>query len=183
MRSMTVLGTAIASLLVSTPLAIAQVTPPDGCYVEWEGAVRVDLESLCDQPSPAASPPAVSPSPSSGSENTSSAGAARIVPFPSPITIRIELPPASTVDNSPEALRPRPPSRRYVSYQRFYPHPHLYPHFKGWWFGHFNPQPPLPEVTPPPTRPYSLNPNVPIPRMEERQQQGIRQYGVGDPIR
>lgn len=195
MRSMTVLGTAIASLLLFTPLAVAQEVAegaPDGCYIEWEEDVRVNLESLCNRPNPAANLPASPPSSSSAVGDAPESSAA--TSSPASITVRIisdvgstvytngvpasirgytlQLPAAQAVDDfQPGYLQPSLPSRQYVSYQRFYPHPHL----RGLWFGHFRRGfSPLPEVTTPPTRPYYLNPDVPIPRIEERQQQGIR---------
>ncbi|MGB3292540.1 MAG: hypothetical protein WBB01_06015 [Phormidesmis sp.] len=189
MRLLTTLGGAIASLLLSTPLAVAQGIAQgdlEGCYIEWEDGVRDSLESLCDRPNPQA-----------GSQSSSAVGdvpeGSAAATSPGPIIIRVisdvgsrvyangvpssipgyvlPLPAGQNVDVfQPEYLQPNLPGRRYVSYQIFYPYPHLIRRR----FGYSRRRAPIPEVTTPPTRPYYLNPDVPIPRIEERQQ-----YGVG----
>lgn len=177
MRLITVLGTAIAALLLSTPLAVAQGTPevaPEDCYVEWESNVRVNLESLCNRSNPAAG----TQQPAIGAVGDRTAETSSAPASPPTLTVRVisdvgstvysngvsasrryipQLPTEQTAnDFPPGTLQPSPPSRRYVSYQIFYPNPYF-----GWGqFGHHRRRfSPSPDAATPPSSPTYYNPS------------------------
>ncbi len=197
MRFATVLGTAIAALLLSTPLAVAQGTlevATDDCYVEWEDNVRVNLESLCNRTNPAAG---IQPAAGAVGESTPT-GSSSAPASPPTLTVRVisdggstvysngisasrryipQLPVDQTVDVSQFGyLQPSPPNRRYVSYQIFYPHPYFNQGRFGYRRRGFFPSP---EVATPPTPPYyypDLNRPIsgPILGIQQQQRQRIR---------
>lgn len=176
MKYITVLGTAIAALLLSTPLAIAQGVPeaaPDDCYVEWESNVRVNLQSLCSGANPTAGT-----QPATGAVDGRSPSALSAPAAATTLTVRVVSDVGSTVYSNgvsssrryipqpldqttyafpPGTLQPNPPSRRYTSYQIFYPSPY----FRQGRFGYRRPPfSPLPQTAP---GPIYYNPSsVPI---------------------
>lgn len=140
------LGTATVSLLFLTTAALAQqaatAVPDDTCYVEWENDVRVSLASLCREAEvsdrPASSRAAESRtatearSPAVAVEVVSNLGSAVYVNgvlVSPPNRARSYSAPMSNIDSAirshyPTTIRPTTSrNRRYVQYQRFYPHP------------------------------------------------------------
>lgn len=150
MRFFTVWGAAIASLLLSSSVALAQTAaeiPPDAtCYIEWEDGTRVSLEDLCSESNSTADGTSADAGRENSPNGRATAGSSTPSVRTSAVTVEIvsNLGSAVYVNGVPVSGRslPQPSAsfngdadsrydspryfnrsnRRYIRHQRFYPY-------------------------------------------------------------
>lgn len=152
MRFFTVWGAAIASLLLSSSVALAQTAaeiPPNAtnCYIEWENGTRVSLEDLCSDSGSTADGPSADAGRENSPDRQATVGSSIPRVRTSAVTVEIisNLGSAVYVNGVPVSGRerslPQPSTsfgdadrrydspryfnrsnRRYIRHQRFYPY-------------------------------------------------------------